>query len=89
MKKLKYTIGLLMLFIAFTSCEDENDLGFLDSAEAPSNIKATFEVMPDNSGMVTITPSADGATSFWWMPEQAALWIASSTSMASGIKNAP
>jgi len=65
MKILKYTISLFLLCMALLGCEeDDNDFGFLDSATAPTNVAALFEVTPDNSGLVTITPSGEGASTF-------------------------
>ncbi|WP_299713496.1 PKD domain protein [uncultured Tenacibaculum sp.] len=62
MKKIYYIIlGLLF----FTGCiEEDRDLSFVDSIVAPSNVVATYAITQDNTGLVTITPTADGANSF-------------------------
>lgn len=61
MKKVYY---ILMTLIIFSACIDERDLSFTDTIEAPSNVAATYNITQDNTGLVTITPTADGATSF-------------------------
>ena len=46
------------------SCTDNRDLGFLEEVVLPSNISALFDITQDNSGLVTITPSGEGASTF-------------------------
>lgn len=47
------------------ACEENlRDLSFVDSIALPSNITATYDLTQDNTGVVTITPSADNAVSF-------------------------
>ncbi len=63
MKALKYILSIALVF--FISCaEDDNDLGFIDGISAPSEVAAIFNIAPDNSGLVTITPNATGAASY-------------------------
>ena len=63
MKELKYIMSIALVF--FISCtQDDNDLSFIDGVVVPSEIKAVFKIAQDNSGLVTITPNASGATSF-------------------------
>ncbi|MDH3322558.1 MAG: hypothetical protein OEM04_06170, partial [Flavobacteriaceae bacterium] len=40
------------------------DLSFLENGQAPTNVEALFTVTQDNTGLVSIMPSADGATQF-------------------------
>ena len=66
MKKIKNiykTIAVLLLIAACTD-NDVRDLSFLDSMAAPSNLEMLFNITQDNSGAVTITPNADGASTF-------------------------
>lgn len=64
MKVLKYFIGLFLI-ISFTGCNDDDfSTGFLDNAEAPSNLSALFTIAQDNSGLVTIQPNGEGVTSY-------------------------
>ncbi len=58
-----FIVMVVMLFAV--SCEKEIDnLKKLDNVTAPANVKVTFDVTQDNSGLVTIYPSADGITRF-------------------------
>ena len=46
------------------SCTDSRDLGFLEEIAPPSNISAVFDIAQDNTGLVTITPFGEGASTF-------------------------
>ena len=56
---------LIIFLIAFTACEDERDLEFIESLGAPTNVALNYSVTQDNTGLVTLTPYADGATGFY------------------------
>ena len=64
MKTINKLFTLLFVFAAFVSCKEdfleETDFGIV----APSNVNATFNITQDNTGLVTITPTAEGAISF-------------------------
>ena len=64
MKTIKKLFTLLFVFTAFVSCKEdfleETDFGIV----APSDVSATFNITQDNTGLVTITPTAVGAVSF-------------------------
>lgn len=62
MKHLKYLFIALFL-IAFTGCQEDDGLLDVQMGE-PSNISADFIITHDNTGTVTIFPSAEGANSF-------------------------
>ncbi len=62
MRKLYYII--LGVFVLVGCLDEERDLSFVDSLVAPSNVAATYSVTQDNTGLVTITPTADGANGF-------------------------
>jgi len=66
MKALKYLIASLVVFLAVWSCTDENfgSTDFVDTAVAPTNLSALFNVTTDNTGTVTITPNGEGANFF-------------------------
>ena len=66
MKKIKNLVKYTSLIVLFVvACTDNlRDISFLDSVPYPSNISATYSITQDNSGLVTITPKADGAVSF-------------------------
>ena len=53
----------IILFIV-NGCTDERSLDFLDAIPAPSNVSAVYTITQDNSGLVTIAPTGEGASSF-------------------------
>jgi len=65
MKILKYILSLCVVVLALTTCsDDEKDLNFISNVEAPSELAMLFQVTQDNTGLVTITPTAEGAIGF-------------------------
>jgi len=66
MKALKYLIASLVLFLAVWSCTDEEfgSTDFVETATAPANLTALFDITTDNTGLVTITPNGEGANFF-------------------------
>ena len=64
MKNIKLILASFFL-IAFIGCEeDERSTQFIDNVAAPSEVIMQFRTTQDNSGLVTITPTAVGATKF-------------------------
>lgn len=62
MKKYYKIIFALLLTLPFVSCESDNDsLLDLNQIQEPANLGATFQIMQDNSGLVTITPTGEGS----------------------------
>ena len=60
--KLFCSIFVLLLFIG---CEENfSDSTDFANVAPPTNVSASFEVTQDNTGLVTITPSGEGAISF-------------------------
>lgn len=49
------------LIIASCNKEELGTTDFVDSAQAPANITARYDVTQDNTGTVTITPNSEGA----------------------------
>ncbi|PTN09011.1 hypothetical protein [Mangrovibacterium marinum] len=65
MKNYKNRLALFFItLLAFSCVTDEDKLYSLDYIQAPSNVDAVFNITQDNSGLVTITPNAEGATSY-------------------------
>ena len=64
MKHLKKLYAPLLIFLLLFSCEDSRDLEFLENSALPIEIAAAYAITSDNSGRVTITPSARNAISF-------------------------
>ena len=64
MKNVKKIYKSILIILVIISCTDSRDLGFLEEVVLPSNISALFDITQDNSGLVTITPSGEGASTF-------------------------
>jgi len=66
MKNLKNVIKICLVFFIVWSCtkDDFSSNEVLEQIEAPTNVSALVTVTQDNTGLVTITPIAVGATSF-------------------------
>ena len=63
MKTIKYILSTLSIIVIIWGCtnDDLNNLDFLESAEAPTNVDALITITQDNTGLVSIAPSAEGA----------------------------
>ncbi len=65
MRKLKYKISYCLALLILFSCTNEEDsFDYLNNVAAPANVSALFQVTQDNTGLVTITPNAEGAVSY-------------------------
>ncbi|WP_298895027.1 hypothetical protein [uncultured Psychroserpens sp.] len=65
MKILKYILSIALLTAIIYGCtDDDNDTNFVNNLPAPTNISLLSVVTPDNSGLVTLTPSGEGAAKF-------------------------
>jgi len=65
MKKIKTVYRLIIALIIFSACTDDlRDFSYLENIAPPSNVYAAYQITQDNTGLVAITPSADGATFF-------------------------
>ncbi len=64
MKKYLKIVLAVIVGVATLGCDSDDDILNLDSMDAPSNLGATFQITQDNSGLVTITPTGEGATLF-------------------------
>jgi len=64
MKKLKTIYKALIILLVIIACTEERSLDFIDAIAAPANVAAVYTITQDNSGLVTITPTADGTSSF-------------------------
>jgi len=68
MNQIKNIVAVLILLVFAFSCEKEIDnLDNINNAPAPSNVSAIFDIATNNTGLVTITPAAEGATHFMVM----------------------
>ncbi len=57
-------MAVLVLLVLGCSDDDQRSTEFINGAAPPSNVMVRFGVTQDNSGLVTLTPTADGATQF-------------------------
>ncbi|WP_421918622.1 hypothetical protein [Marinifilum sp.] len=65
MKILTKISAFIFILSVFFACEtDEDTLYSLDYITAPTNVLAVFDITQDNSGLVSITPNAEGAQLF-------------------------
>ncbi|MBJ7881111.1 PKD domain-containing protein [Gelidibacter salicanalis] len=65
MKTVKYIFSLCFIVLAIYSCsQDDDNADFVEAIAAPSNVSASVTVTQDNTGLVTITPTGEGAVSF-------------------------
>lgn len=63
MKTIRYMYAFLFMTTLLVSCGDDDD-PVVDNTVVPTNVAVNFNVAADNSGLVTITPSATGASTF-------------------------
>ena len=64
MKYLKTLLVLIIFGSAFVACEDNEVSYAFQEISAPTNVTSVFEIAQDDSGLVTVTPSGEGAQSF-------------------------
>lgn len=66
MKIIKQLLNLLVLVALISGCTKVtyDDVSFLETATAPDKVSALFDITQDNTGLVTITPNAEGCSSF-------------------------
>jgi len=65
MKNIYKLFCSLFVLLLFVGCEENfSDSTDFANVAPPTNVSASFEVTQDNTGLVTITPSGEGAISF-------------------------
>ncbi|MEJ2584140.1 MAG: hypothetical protein P8Z38_03580 [Robiginitalea sp.] len=65
MKKIKYLFVFLLGVFLFGGCDQEEELSYVfQDISAPTNVQAKFDIAQDDSGEVSVTPTAEGATLF-------------------------
>ncbi|MGJ8659130.1 MAG: hypothetical protein ACSHWV_04705 [Cellulophaga fucicola] len=62
MKIFKYT--LLLATLLFISCSEDDNTDYVNGIAAPTNVTAKVSISQDNTGVVNITPLAEGATNY-------------------------
>ena len=66
MKKLKYLLNVFLASALIFACveEIENNIDFVETIQAPTNVSAMISITQDNTGVVTITPTGEGVVSY-------------------------
>lgn len=64
MKTIKHIFSLCLVIATIWSCADDEKNVNLSAVEAPTALAMAFDVTQDNTGLVTITPTAEGAITF-------------------------
>ena len=64
MKIINKITKVFIIIVMVFACNEEDNLSFLDTIPAPSNVSAVFNITQDNTGLVTIFPTAEGAIYF-------------------------
>ena len=64
MKHIKKLLVLFLVINVINSCDKEETSYALEDISAPTNIKAIFNISQDDTGTVTVTPTAEGASTF-------------------------
>ncbi|MFD2874154.1 hypothetical protein ACFS5N_16850 [Mucilaginibacter ximonensis] len=66
MRSMKYFLGIALTAAVFAGCKKEsyNDTSFASNIGAPAKLSVLFNITQDNTGLVTIIPSGEGAASY-------------------------
>ena len=64
MKKIRYIFSLCLIALTVWTCADDENIEFVSTATAPTNLAIQLDVTQDNTGLVTMLPTAEGAVSF-------------------------
>lgn len=64
MRHIKQLLVLFLVFNVFTSCEKEEVSYALQDISAPTDVSVLFDISQDEIGLVSLTPSATGASEF-------------------------
>ncbi|MBA6314440.1 hypothetical protein [Cellulophaga baltica] len=64
MKIIKNLVICFLSMITITACTDDEVSYAFKDVSAPSNVAAVFDISNDDTGTVTLTPTAEGVTSF-------------------------
>ena len=64
MKYFKSILAIIVLAVGFVACEEEEISYAFQEISAPSDVTAVFDITQDDTGLVTVTPSGEGAQEF-------------------------
>ncbi len=64
MKILKNILSLVLIIGIISACQKDDPTYNLTNVQAPSNLDIMFDITHDNTGLVTVQPSAESVTSY-------------------------
>ncbi len=64
MKTFKYIWSSCLVVLLFLGCAEDDNIDFIEQITAPTNVSASVNIMPDNSGLTKITPVGEGVASY-------------------------
>jgi hypothetical protein len=65
MKQIRFIVSACIALLVFTGCSDDDQISYaLQNISAPTNVEAVFDIAQDDTGTVSVTPTAIGANSF-------------------------
>ena len=64
MKHIKTIYKAFIILIFISACTEDENLDFLENIAPPTNVEAIFKITQDNTGLVTVIPTAEGTVSF-------------------------
>lgn len=64
MKHIKQILIFIIVTTVFNACTEEETSYALQNISAPVNVQATFNIAQDDSGNISVSPTAEGATTF-------------------------
>ncbi|WP_434036313.1 hypothetical protein [Formosa sp. 4Alg 33] len=64
MKFIKYAFSLAVIALIAIACTEDDNTDYVKDIAAPTDVSASISVTQDNTGLVTITPIAEGAVSY-------------------------
>jgi len=64
MKHIKTIYKAFIILFFISACTEDENLDFLENIAPPTNVEAIFKITQDNTGLVTVIPTAEGTVSF-------------------------
>ena len=64
MKHIKTIYKAFIILFFISACAEDENLDFLENIAPPTNVEAIFKITQDNTGLVTVIPTAEGTVSF-------------------------
>ncbi|RKR12386.1 hypothetical protein CLV91_2513 [Maribacter vaceletii] len=64
MKYIKQLLALFIVTTVFNACTEEETSYAFQNVSAPENVQATFSIAQDDTGNVSVAPTANGVTAF-------------------------